>query len=271
MVFEHIYEKSYSRKQSNAIAEEWLKKGYKELGHGMSRRAFYDGNIVYKLSKNMGEGIEGNKLEYNLCSKYADKFGDVLLKVYDHSDDWLWISCEYAPEPKRADFKRIHNVEFSQIDYLMSRFGDPKNKEEAANSSPYLKRVWECIQVLKKEKIDLVDFTMPENWGIRQGKQIIMVDLAMTDELFAAFRGPKASVGQMVMYPRDGTKIGVVLAEDDYQINTDTDGWINKTDIRHVSSQIPELKELVKKYMKTKDIKLLDAMDEFTQDSDKYF
>jgi hypothetical protein len=270
MVFSRIYEYA-SKKASNDLIKLWKSKGLKELGKGMSRRVFYDGERVYKVAIDDKEGVVCNKLEFDICKRYS-KF-DFIMRVYDHAEDWLWISCDYCPGIKEQDFES-YGIPWRRLRSTIMQLSENNPVEP---DTPLLKKICTFARSMKKEKVDILDWTNPENWGVRDG-QLVLVDLAYNDEI-AEIRFPTYKVGQMVQYKNfSGEKVvGCVLNNDDYTIRTDVDGTIEKSSIVKATEIIPELETVINDYWKEmrfgkmKNLqKYDDKMTEFEEDFKKY-
>ncbi|EKQ56599.1 MULTISPECIES: hypothetical protein [unclassified Clostridium] len=131
---------------------------YKYIGSGSSRRVYDLGNgYVIKIAKN-DAGIAQNKSEYKISVK---DHSNLFAKVVQASKDYRLLIMQKA--------KKVNSI------LSIWRYFNVTNKKELFNSK-------EIQNLKRKYNLLLGDFNRESNWGIINGKPVI-IDYGFTREV----------------------------------------------------------------------------------------
>jgi hypothetical protein len=131
---------------------------YKYIGTGSSRQVFDLGNgYVIKIAKNIA-GIAQNESEYKIS--LSDE-SDLFAKVVQISNDFSLLIMQKA--------NKINNISY------VWKYFDVENKKELFNLK-------ELQKIKKNYNLLLGDFARESNWGIINGRPVI-IDYGFTREI----------------------------------------------------------------------------------------
>ena len=166
--------KSYSGKVK------YLNNNLRRLGSGSGRIAYDLGDDkVIKLAKNI-KGVAQNEVEIGV-GVYADDYS-LFTKIYDHSDDNIWIVAEKA---KKVSEKRIKELTGINNLYTLGIY-----IRKAFENSPYLRLdntekefldnndfAQELLDFIGSYQLNGGDLNRPSTYGevIRNGEPMIVV------------------------------------------------------------------------------------------------
>lgn len=181
-----------------------------KIGAGSSRIVFaVDDEKVLKVAKNQ-KGIAQNNEESEQWKQNYDCFA----KVYDYSDDGIFLEMQAARKAKNSDFKRITGYDFDVmckwIEYTASLYS--RNRRMWGPSiSPEYKQLFDSEQwqeMLDNYSIFYAihcymcdyqlesygDFQRLSSWGVvsENGEEsLVLIDFGLSDEIFANYYSPQ--------------------------------------------------------------------------------
>ena len=165
-------------------------------GEGSSRVAYQiDDNRVLKLAKNK-KGLAQNKAEA-ACYMRSTSNNDLFPKIFDTSDNGLWIDCEFVLPAKGSDFLECTNYDWDEFTEIVSDLSDypklsPDNYykkwlDKLVNTD-YL--IAELFQYIVKDGAPVGDVRRIENWGMtnRNGTpRMVLLDSGLTWNILKDF------------------------------------------------------------------------------------
>lgn len=182
----------------------------KKIGSGSSRVVFsipYQGRVTaLKIAKN-SKGMAQNTAEVDLLSDNYIKMLGIVIPLIDFDEDNsspIWLQTERA-EPVTsvsqlnqllsaisvkylvgyAEYlsgNRLHPDAITQDEYISLHRDSNFSDEEIEHSLVYA----DAFTELKNYDVNLADLTRYQNWGIWQGKPVI-IDLGLTSAVHARF------------------------------------------------------------------------------------
>lgn len=195
-----VYKPSTSYAQRIKYAVERAQK----IGKGSSRTAFeidYQGRpTVLKVAHNV-KGMAQNEAEANILSDYVLQQNDILIPIIDYDEEHeqpVWIHTEKA---QRATQKQLCTLMqcgslplliYTAIYFYSGKGSDgtaqvmklynTTNREDIDTFFQYVDK----LQDLMSAGINLYDFVTTRNWGIYQGRPVV-IDLGFNDEVSAKY------------------------------------------------------------------------------------
>lgn len=175
---------------------DYCKSRLKQLGRGSSRVAFQvDDRIVLKVALNK-KGISQNEVEIN---SYNDYYSNILAKVFEYSNDGIFLEMELARTPKPTDFKRILGVDVKYFvaqlrnDYLRNYgkkplFSIPQEEIDKINE---LEEFNDIFSFCMDYNINPADFSRLGQWGIvkrSSGEQLVLIDYGFDENVEKLYR-----------------------------------------------------------------------------------
>lgn len=170
---------------------DYCKSRLKQLGRGSSRIAFQvDERIVLKVALNK-KGISQNEVEIN---SYNDYYSSILAKVFEYSEDGIFLEMELARTPKPTDFKRILGVDVKYFvaqlrnDYLRNYgkkplFSIPQEEIDKINE---LDEFNDILSFCMDYNINPADFSRLGQWGLVKrsgGEQLVLIDYGFDENV----------------------------------------------------------------------------------------
>ena len=185
----------------------------RKIGQGSSRVVFdVDDEKVLKVAKNK-KGIVQNEEESMRWKQSYDCFA----KVYEFSDDGIFLEMQKARKAKNSDFKKLTGYDFDVMKWWIEEI----RNEYAARSSYYSRSIpsgyrelfdsdeWNAglddynifaavrsyLEDTQTETIG--DMQRSSTWGVvsENGEErLVMVDFGLSDEIYAQYYHPKISV-----------------------------------------------------------------------------
>ena len=168
-----------------------------------------DDEKVLKVAKNQ-KGIAQNNEESEQWKQNYDCFA----KVYDYSDDGIFLEMQAARKAKNSDFKRITGYDFDVmckwIEYTASLYS--RNRRMWGPSiSPEYKQLFDSEkwqEMLDNYSIFYAihcymcdyqlesygDFQRLSSWGVvsENGEEsLVLIDFGLSDEIFANYYSPQ--------------------------------------------------------------------------------
>lgn len=182
----------------------------KKIGSGSSRTVYaVDDEKVLKVAKNK-KGIAQNEVEgeYNL-----QNYG-CFAKIYDGSDDYIYLEMQAARRAKSSDFKRLTGYDFevmcAWIDYVHSwyarpaRYGFGRNtqydnifKSEEFEEGLENYNLFSCLQNYLCDYCPETtgDLKRLSSWGVvkENGEEsLVLIDFGLNDEVWDEYYSRKA-------------------------------------------------------------------------------
>ena len=175
---------------------DYCKSRLKQLGKGSSRVAFQvDERIVLKVALNK-KGISQNEVEIN---SYNDYYSNILAKVFEYSEDGIFLEMELARTPKPTDFKRILGVDVKYFvaqlrnDYLRNYGKKPlfSIPQEEIDKIYELDEFNDILSFCMDYNINPSDFSRLGQWGIVKrggGEQLVLIDYGFDENVEKLYR-----------------------------------------------------------------------------------
>lgn len=210
-ILEANYPKSFNMEEFKKINSFAGRKKYAEerlekLAAGTGRIVYLiDENTVLKLAKNR-KGVAQNWVEIQQWNTNEH----IMAKVYDYSEDGLWLEMEKARKAKKSDFKKIIGFEFDDIaDMLLYRetqisrrrskntwgLTPPENAEELSEDFFYS----ELESLIPNYDFMGGDLARISSYGVvkRDGKEeIVLTDYGLNQDVYDTHYKPKVKSWQ---------------------------------------------------------------------------
>lgn len=158
----------------------------KFLGKGSSRMAFkVDESMVLKIAINK-KGIAQNNVE---IKSYHNDYSNILARIFNYSDDYIFLEMELAKKVKKNDFKRLIGIDFHiLIWYIINRYQGledeySEEQDEILNNSDY---VSDLLNFCMYQGINPTDFQHLTQWGIviRDGEEhLVIIDYGFSEDV----------------------------------------------------------------------------------------
>lgn len=186
--------------RSYAARLKYCEQRLKKLGSGSSRTVYaVDDEKVLKMAKNP-KGIAQNEAE---SEYYLQTYG-CFAKVYDYSDDYIYLEMQAARRAKKSDFKRITGYDFETlcawIDYVHSWYARPSrfsyrntDYDELFKSEQFEEEL-KNYSLFNNVKSYLCDYQLESvgdlkrlsSWGVvsENGEEsLVIIDFGLNDEI----------------------------------------------------------------------------------------
>jgi hypothetical protein len=175
---------------------DYCKSRLKQIGRGSSRVAFQvDEKIVLKVALNK-KGISQNEVEINSYNEY---YSNILAKVFEYSEDGIFLEMELARTPKPTDFKRILGVDLKYFvaslinEHLKNNrqkpiFTIPQEQVDIINE---LDEFNDIMGFCSDYNINPSDFSRLGQWGIVQrsdGEYLVLIDYGFDENVEKLYR-----------------------------------------------------------------------------------
>lgn len=171
----------------------------KRISSGSSRIVYaIDDEKVLKLGKN-SKGLSQNEIEIEY-GQYRD-LDDIVAKIFDYQENWLWVEMELARKLKVADFKRITGFNFKDFCIAITNYGNQVNKHK--NTLTYPKLDEEIIEAMWEDEFMYGIFSFIGNydlpvgdltrlnsygWVKRDGEDhIVIIDYGLTHDVYGSY------------------------------------------------------------------------------------
>lgn len=216
IVKEMAYPVSFSMEQMLSLPSYTARVRYcqqhlQKIGAGSSRVVFaVDNEKVLKVAKNK-KGIAQNQEE---MQDWKQNYYDCFAKVYDASEDGIFLEMQAARKAKDADFKRLtgygFNVMCAWIEYTASLYSrqrryrnnefdelfDSEEWAEGLDNYNTFSRIHSFMCDTQTEAYG--DFERLSSWGVvkEDGEEkLVLIDFGLSDEVFADYyqRKPAAN------------------------------------------------------------------------------
>lgn len=174
----------------------------RKLGSGSSRVVFaVDDEKVLKVAKNQ-KGLAQNQEE----SQGWKQSYDIFAKVYEASDDGVFLEMQFARKAKKSDFKRLTGYDFdvmcAWIRYTVSQYSrrpmygtsqyselfDSEEWSDGIDNYNIFAMVYSYLCDTCLESFG--DMTRLSSWGVvtENGEEkLVLIDFGLSDEVFADF------------------------------------------------------------------------------------
>lgn len=182
----------YTPKVSFASKIKYAKERAEKIGSGSSRVAFiidYQGRkTVLKVAKNP-KGIAQNLEEISVLNDYYLKNLQLFIPMIDYDekneDHPQWIHTEFAEKCKAADFKKACGGSPSDLMAYANRYMGKKvgSIGNAHFINPDAEFVEAFVDYAGNYDANLSDYTRLANWGMYQGRPVIL-DAGFSDEVY---------------------------------------------------------------------------------------
>lgn len=186
----------YSERVPFSQRIKYAKARAKQLGSGSSRVAFeipYQGRkTVLKIAKNQKGMAQNGEEASSLSDWYLKKLGITIPLIdYDElSDNPTWIHTEFAEKAKQSDFKKATGVPlYDFVMYCVEQSGRKRvtyNNAEDVGINPDSELVQSFTEYIGNySHHPWMDYTVLRNWGIYQGRPVI-IDIGLTNDIWNA-------------------------------------------------------------------------------------
>jgi len=175
----------------------YCEQNLQRISSGSSRIVYkIDDEKVLKLAKNK-KGLAQNETEA-LYSSYKD-LDYVLARVYDYSEDYLWIEMELARKITSSDFKRITGFSFEDFAVAVHNYGINSGNGvgfEKEIDKSVLESMWEdefvfeIFQYIGNYGVPSGDLTKKSTYGIVKGdgdERVVIIDYGLTSDVYDSY------------------------------------------------------------------------------------
>lgn len=167
------------------------------LSSGSSRIVYkIDDQKVLKLAKNKA-GLAQNELEYDSSGEHM--LDEIIAKVFDVDENFLWIEMEFARKMSMGEFKKISGYNFKDFSKALHNYGIDAvtfTGSKFAISPELVESMWEdefvyeIFQYIGNYAIPPGDLMKISSYGIVNrggGDEIVLIDYGFSSEIHSNY------------------------------------------------------------------------------------
>ena len=206
-LYEMAYPVTFSMEQMLALNSysarlKYCESHLQKIGQGSSRMVFaVDNEKVLKVAKNK-KGIAQNQEE---SQEWLQNYYDCFAKVYDYSDDGIFLEMQAARKAKKSDFKRLTGYDFNvfcaYIDYVHSWYSTSRYRgyrdteydelfkseqfQEGLENYNLFYNIQSYISDTQLESVG--DLKRLSSWGVvsENGQEsLVLIDFGLSDDVY---------------------------------------------------------------------------------------